>query len=50
MSDDTNSQDWGEEMDRPEHETTYESFLAYSKWGSIVVALILVFLLVFVYN
>ncbi len=50
MSDDTNGQDWGEEMNRPEHETTYESFLAYSKWGCIVVALILVFLLVFVYN
>ncbi|MBT7641485.1 MAG: aa3-type cytochrome c oxidase subunit IV [Rhodobiaceae bacterium] len=50
MSDDTNSQEWGEEMNRPEHESTYESFLTYSKWGSIGVALILAFLIVFVYD
>lgn len=50
MSDETNSQDWGDDMNRPEHESTYESFLTYTKWGCIGVALILVFLLVFVYD
>jgi hypothetical protein len=50
MSDETNSQDWGDDMNRPEHESTYESFLSYTKWGCIGVALILVFLLVFVYD
>jgi hypothetical protein len=50
MSDANNGQDWSDEMDRPEHEQTYENFLAYSKWTSIVICGILLFLLVFVYN
>ncbi len=50
MTDETNKQDWGDEMDRPEHEKTYQAFLDYSKWGMIAVGIILVFLLVFVYD
>lgn len=44
------SQDWGKEMDRSEHEATYETFLEYTKYGSVAVCLILLGLLVFVYN
>lgn len=50
MSDANNSHDWSDEMDRPEHEQTYEAFLAYSKWGTIAVCGILLLLLVFVYD
>lgn len=50
MSDANNGQDWNEVMDRPEHEKTYEMFLAYTKWTSVAIAAILLFLLVFVYN
>ncbi len=50
MTDESNNQEWRDEMDRPEHEKTYEAFLNYSKWGSIAVGIILIFLLVFVYD
>ena len=50
MSDDQNAQEWGGEMNRPEHENTYEAFLSYTKWTSIVVTGILLFLLFFVYE
>lgn len=50
MSDANNKQDWNEVMDRPEHEKTYDMFLAYTKWTSIAITAILLFLLVFVYN
>ncbi len=33
MTDTNDSHDWGNEMDRPEHEKTYEVFLNYTKWG-----------------
>jgi len=41
---------WSKEMDRPEHEATYEAFLNYTKYGIVVCTLILLGLLVFVYN
>lgn len=50
MTDTNDSQEWGDEMDRPEHEKTYEVFLDYTKWVIIIVALILVMLLLFVYG
>ena len=50
MTDTNDSQEWGDEMDRPEHEKTYEVFLDYTTWGIIIVALILVMLLLFVYG
>ncbi len=45
-----NGQERGEEMDRPEHEKTYEVFLDYTKWGIVLVGIILVGLLLFVYD
>ncbi|MCH1569124.1 MAG: aa3-type cytochrome c oxidase subunit IV [Parvibaculales bacterium] len=50
MTDTDESQDWGNEMDRPEHEKTYEAFLGYSKWSLIIIAFILIGLLLFVYG
>ncbi len=50
MTDTNGSHDWGNEMDRPEHEKTYEVFLNYTKWGIIIVTIILVMLLLFVYE
>ena len=50
MNDQNDSHNWGDEMDRDEHETTYDAFLNYSKWGTIAVIAILLFLLVFVYD
>ena len=50
MNDQNDSHNWGDEMDRDEHETTYDAFLNYSKWGSVAVIAILLFLLVFVYD
>lgn len=50
MTENNSKQDWRDEMDRPEHEKTYQAFLDYSKWGTIAVGLILIFLLVFVYE
>jgi len=50
MTDKTENQDWGEEMDRSEHEQTYDAFLAYTKHSVVVLTAILLFLLVFVYN
>lgn len=50
MSDNPSSQDWGKEMNRPEHEQTYEAFLNYSKWLTIGICGILLFLLFFVYQ
>jgi hypothetical protein len=49
MSKNEQSQDWGQEMDRSEHEETYEAFLNYSKYSLIVITLIMLGLLVFVY-
>lgn len=50
MTDETDKQEWRDEMDRPEHEKTYQAFLDYSKWGIIAVGIILIFLLVVVYE
>jgi len=50
MSEDTNSQEWSQEMDRSEHEQTFSSFITFSKWGSVGVVAILLVLLLFVYN
>ena len=50
MHDQNDSHNWGDEMDRGEHETTYVAFLNYSKWGTVAVIAILLFLLVFVYD
>ncbi len=50
MDDNKNTQSWDENMDRPEHEKTYDSFIAYTKWACISIAAILLFLLVFVYD
>jgi hypothetical protein len=50
MNDQNDSHNWGDDMDRDEHEATYDAFINYSKWGSIAVASILLFLLVFVYQ
>lgn len=50
MTDQSDNQDWRDEMDRPEHEKTYQAFLDYSKWSMIAIAGILLFLLVVVYE
>ena len=50
MNDTNDSQEWGNEMDRPEHDKTYEAFLDYTKWSIMIVAIILVMLLLFVYG
>ena len=50
MNDQNDNHNWGDEMDRDEHETTYDAFLNYSKWGSVAVIAILLFLLIFVYD
>jgi hypothetical protein len=50
MNDQNDSQNWGDEMDRDEHKATYDAFINYSKWGSVLVIAILLFLLVFVYD
>jgi hypothetical protein len=50
MSEEQNSQEWGQEMDRSEHEHTFNAFISMSKWGSVAVTLILLGLLIFVYN
>lgn len=50
MSDPNNTQDWNDVMDRPEHEKTYDAFLAYTKWTCIAITAILAFLLIFVYD
>lgn len=49
MATEKDSGAWGKEMDRPEHEATYETFLNYTKYGVVAVTLILLGLLVFVY-
>ena len=50
MNDQNDSQNWGDEMDRDEHKATYDAFINYSKWGSALVIVVLLFLLVFVYD
>lgn len=50
MTDKLENQDWGDEMDRSEHEQTYDAFLTYTKHSIVVLTAILLFLLVFVYN
>ncbi len=35
------------EMDYPEHEKTYENFLAMTKWGVIFMVLLMVFMAIF---
>ncbi len=50
MSEEQNSQEWGQEMDRSEHENTFSAFITMSKWGTVAVTLILLGLLIFVYN
>ena len=37
-------------MDYPEHERTYRSFVTFTKWGSIVVVGILIFMALFLIN
>ena len=49
MSEEQNSQEWGQEMDRSEHEHTFNTFISMSKWGSVAVTLIFLGLLIFVY-
>ncbi len=49
MSENIDNTKWSKEMDKPEHETTYEAFINYSKYGTIIVCAILLGLLVFVY-
>lgn len=41
---------WGEEMARSEHENTYDTFIALTKWVTIAVIGILALLLIFVYE
>lgn len=42
-----NQQGWGEEMDPKAHLSTYESFIAVSKWGMGLIALTLILMAVF---
>ncbi|NIJ40523.1 hypothetical protein FHS78_000793 [Parvibaculum indicum] len=37
---------WGEEMDAQEHLATYESFITFSKYGTVAVALFVILLAV----
>ncbi len=40
-------EDWGKEMDAKEHISTYDSFIAASKWGTAAVIVVLVLMAVF---
>lgn len=42
-----NQQGWGEEMDTKAHLSTYESFITASKWGTVLVALTLILMAIF---
>ena len=50
MADEPEKSGWGENMDRAAHETTYRKFLDRTKWISIAVVGILLFLLIFIYG
>ncbi|MDP2125622.1 MAG: aa3-type cytochrome c oxidase subunit IV [Parvibaculum sp.] len=38
---------WSEEMDVKAHLTTYEAFIAMSKWGSVAIAVVLILMAFF---
>lgn len=46
MAQGTNS-GWSKEMDVKAHQGTYNAFLTGSKWGSILVALVLILMAIF---
>ena len=50
MTENSEGQNWSDEMDRPEHEQTYDNFITYTKWTCVAIVAALVFLLVFVYD
>lgn len=41
---------WGKEMNAPEHLRTYDQFLAITKWGIIICAGIVAFLILVVFS
>lgn len=49
MTEQNSNEQWSGEMDKAEHEHTYDAFISYTKWGTIGVVVILLLLLVFVY-
>ncbi|MGI9440385.1 MAG: aa3-type cytochrome c oxidase subunit IV [Parvibaculales bacterium] len=50
MIDENPNQQWGNEMDRGEHENTYAGFIRYSTWVIVASAISLLLLLIFVYD
>jgi len=38
---------WGKEMDAEEHLGTYQGFLAFTKWGGVAVAVLLILMAIF---
>lgn len=50
MSQNENSSEWGKEMDAAEHEKTYAQFIEWSKWGTIGVCALVLWLILFVFS
>ncbi len=45
MVEDNTSTDWGKEMDADEHIQTYDKFIQFSKWGTIICSAIVLWLI-----
>lgn len=50
MVEDNSSTDWGKEMDADEHIQTYDKFIQFSKWGTIICSAIVLWLILFVFS
>ena len=48
MADHDHASHSGSAMDYPEHEKTYERFVSFAKWGTIVVILIVAWMAIFI--
>lgn len=44
---DSKTQEWGAEMDAAEHERTFEGFVAFTKYGTISLTVLLILMAVF---
>lgn len=50
MSGFNNPSGWGKNMDRPEHLKTYDGFLKFSKWATLICVAVVGFLILFVFR
>jgi len=48
MADHDHASHSGSAMDYPEHEKTYERFVSFTKWGTIVIILIVTWMAIFI--